>query len=471
MLLMFRTRPVWASGLVIVKPAQLDSIDARIGGTDNRAAMYLDDPSPLIAPLEAAWAKYVSNCQDWYEAAQSSVVEWKYSPDHQYVPRHPFWRAFDVGDHSSWRARPVRFVDADAGVQGCPHGFDKDGRIVLAGNRLIVYGDGSHDILIWSHLRDPQTREPTGEIRVYEPHIRSGFPKGGFDRIVTQPSGRIMQSIGYANHGEEPDLQFRSVETFCWEGDWLTESYRQSFNLATGLIERHRELTPDQLSLVDRKINDHLREAMASRGRIVYSYDARGTLSKVAEFDDDRRSKAVWYTYNPADTIEKLSAKLTKLVVKQAVKAIKATKDARPVRYVALQYSAEHAHCGLPTEVLLASAEDETQPFDWESYPHQAEWPPTGRAGRTWEDLMRRLEVVVEASPEYAEDYQPRPYREVLWRASRLIYAALARKRLTTDDFAVFPLDDHGDVDPREDARESLPSQVAAAVILQAGAD
>ena len=88
--------------------------------------------------------------------------------------------------------------------------------------------------------------------------------------------------------------------------------------------------------------------------------------------------------------------------------------------------------------------------------------------GQRYEDLQRRLQLVVEGLPAYADDLQPRPYREVLWRASRHVYDALSGKRVTANNFAVFPIDDHGDVDPHVDVRQSLPSDIAEQVIQQA---
>ena len=197
------------------------------------------------------------------------------------------------------------------------------------------------------------------------------------------------------------------------------------------------------------------------------SYSAHGVLTKVADFNEQGEDKDVWYTHNPTDTIESVSEAMVEHLSKQLIKCIKAVKEAKPIQLVGLVYSAEHVHCGLPSQVLLASTNDEINPLDWEEYPHTAAWPVGGRAGKKTDDLLRRLQLVVESSSEYAEDMQPKPYREVLWKTCRAVVDALAKTRICDDAVAVIPLDDHGDVDPREDVRESLPEHIAAKVIAR----
>ena len=75
------------------------------------------------------------------------------------------------------------------------------------------------------------------------------------------------------------------------------------------------------------------------------------------------------------------------------------------------------------------------------------------------------MQLVVKGLPEYSDDFQPRPYRDVLSQVSRRVYNALSGKRVTAKSFAVFPIDDHNDVDPCEDVRESLPPEIAEQVM------
>jgi len=180
--------------------------------------------------------------------------------------------------------------------------------------------------------------------------------------------------------------------------------------------------------------------------------------------------KSTLYTRDPSDTVESVSDELVTALGKSIVKQLKAEKTAQPIQRVALLYSAEHAHCGLPANVLLAPAsEGDLNPLDWEAYSHEASWPPVARIGKKIESLHRRILVVVDGSEKYAHEDAPKPYRDVLWRVSRDVYEALVnKKRIVSEDFAVFPLDDHGDVDAAEDVRQSLPSDVAKQVIAKA---
>jgi hypothetical protein len=83
-------------------------------------------------------------------------------------------------------------------------------------------------------------------------------------------------------------------------------------------------------------------------------------------------------------------------------------------------------------------------------------------------ELAREVEAN-ESAPQFAEDLARRPYREVLWQASRAVYDALAgKKRVVAPDFTIFPIDDHGDIDAAEDVRQSLPPEAAATVLRRA---
>ena len=106
---------------------------------------------------------------------------------------------------------------------------------------------------------------------------------------------------------------------------------------------------------------------------------------------------------------------------------------------------------------------------------------------RTWNNYIARLSRLNEAAGqkmrEYIQLHGTENTEQLISYAYAVItrygegsaelacqmYDALAGKRLTTDDFAIFPLDDHGDVNPAEDVRESLPAPVADAVLKRAG--
>lgn len=424
--------------------------------------MYIDDPSDLFAPVEAAWIEYTANGTALFRATESEITEWRFADD-LLIPDHPLSHLYYVGDYSPWYPRPWQYREEDPNEPLVRHGFDADGRLRIVGNRIIFHGDGYYDLLMYRLQRGKTTREPTGEVMLYEPHYSSGFPQGRVTRFCTDDAGRITLSLMLSIEGEEPQRQYRVPESFQWTAGKVCTSFRQHF---TG--KPHDEQAPDPRL---REVNDELQEPMYMRTKTVYSYNTNGILTEVATFDGDGKPGEVWYSRNPKDTIASVSKKLVRLLSRHVSKAIKSSRQSHPVRYAVLLYSAEHAHCGLPHRILLAPAGQTINPLDREAYVEAANWPPEGRTERKLSDLLRRLMLVVESAPEYAEDFQPRPYREVLWSVCRSVYARMARRKYCDTDFAIFPLDDHGDADSLEDVRQSLPDNVAEQVLNAAEND
>ncbi|NNJ28144.1 hypothetical protein [Alienimonas chondri] len=432
---------------------------------------WIDDPTDLFAPVEAAWDRYVAAGEATLKEVEAQIVETRHATyeDGQFTPDHPLWDRYLTDVYGeSWRPRPLRWVPK--GEETFPHGLNADGRIVKAGllgggGVAIVYQEGFYDRLTFRNPGRSDERLP------YEPFFRDGFPTGRVQRMRLDEHGRIASAIEVNQEGPELERHYREITRFTYDDvGRLTESYTQLFNYGTELPHYLADLPPDVAAGLYRQASERLRESLASRKRVALTYGDDGRLIKAEEFNDEGESKEVLYTYNPDDTIEGLVAEFSTLLGKQLVKAIdgflKANPDAKPAARCALIYSAEHAHCGLPTGVALASeaeaGAERFEPFDWESYSRQVPWPPEGRTGKKLADLHRRLLLVVETDPAYAEDFQPRPYREVLWKAGRAAWETLTKKRATTADFALFPLDDHGDVDGPDDARETLPAEITA---------
>lgn len=420
--------------------------------------MFIDDPTDLFRPVEAAWEDVVQNGDALRREAEASVVEWRFSPEYDYVPNHPFWRTLDVRDHDPWRERPIRWVPENAEDSSqWRHGFDAEGRVVIAGSVLVIYGDGFYDMVRMHLDRD------ANEWRAYIGHHRTGFPAGRMNRYLTDTDGRIVTRVTVNNEYEEPEHHNRDLRQHEWVDSRLVRTWRQAFDYGKEIPQWALDLPEEHIANMYRQATDDLREYNASRNVTVYDYNQEGRLIEVTERDEETKTvQETRYTYNPDDTIENVSEALVQELSKAVIKAIGSVKEAKPARRVALVYSAEHAHCGLPTGILVAGRDDElADQFDWESYSHEAQWPPAARTGQKIDSLTRRLLLVVEGDPKYADDFQPRPYREVLWKVCQNVYASLAKKRTTTDDFAIFPIDDHGDVEPADDIRESLPVDVA----------
>lgn len=431
--------------------------------------MFLDDPDEFIIPMETAWQRYIEETEQLELATENLVVEWKLANNTQYLPNHPFYRTIDTSESDGyWKPRPVRWADqVEADFDRVEHGFDKDQRLVFVRRGLIsdiiIRSEGHFDFL--RIHPDDKT-----ESRIIGHQDKDGMRRGGFTRCFIDEKGRIVTKIRLSNEGSELGSHHRSAETFHWEGERLVESFRQSFDLGKELPVWAKHLPLEHTADMYLQTNERLRELKSSRACIRYSYNDAGRLIKAEKLDGfTGKHRNTLYSYNEADTIETVSAEFIKLLSKTLIKAINKQRDSHPIRRVALIYSAEHVHCGLPTQVLLASSKDgEMDSLDWEAYNQELEWPPTGRIETKIEDLLRRLLIVVESAPEFAEDYAPVPYRKVLWKTSQAIYQSLfKKKRIVTEDFAVFPIDDHGDVDSREDVRQSMPPEVAERVLQE----
>lgn len=436
--------------------------------------MFIDDPSELLNPLESAWQEYCRDPGALVRRAEERVAEWRIADGEVFAPNHPFYRTLftDLEWERGWSPRALRWVPSvESDDDRVRHGFDAAGNLAIIWRKafciVAVYGDGYYDLVTVF------PSETTGTYQLHHPTYnrrQQGTQWGSFTRILVDGDGRIATKIEFKNEGNEPEYLHRSIEFFRWEGGRLTESYRQKFDRGQKIPEYAKDYSPEVKASLYRQINDELRESPTMRERVQYEYAPDGRLTQVERFkvEKDNVGQTI-YSYDPSDTIENVSEELVSALTKSIEKQIKLVKDAQPIRRVALVYSPEHAHCGLPTGVLIAGTDDgNINQFDFEAYPHEAPWPLEGRTGKKIDSLLRRLLILVEGSDEYAMVDAPRPYRSVLWQVSRALYDKLAKsKRLAADDFAVFPLDDHSDVDAREDVRESLPPEVAERVVQE----
>jgi hypothetical protein len=437
--------------------------------------MYIDDPSEMIRHAEAKWLEYIQLGDELIQQVEATVVEWRFADwwSNYYLPDHPFWRMFDTSDSCGpWTPRPMKWIgekDADVIAR---HGFDSQGRIVVAkvprDTSVVVFGDGYYDILNKFPKLDvgvhPSWNEKPGD----------GVLLGGFERFFVDGKGRITGSLRIHNERLHPQCHYRMIELFRWEEERLVESYQQSFSYGADLPPRIQRNPPEDTDALYRRINEEFREHRYSRRRVEYGYGKGGEIAKAdvhygyteGRIHDGKYEQTL-FARKSSDSIEKVIQELVPQLAKAIVKLVKETKGAQPVRRVALLYLSEHAHCGLPTFVRLLGVDDIIQgPVLDDPYPHLTSWP-SGQSKKIG-SCLTRLMSLVEGNSQFADEVAPRPYREVLWKASRMIYDELAGKRkVVADDFAVFPVDQHSDADAAEDIRESLPADVAERVIRE----
>ena len=199
-----------------------------------------------------------------------------------------------------------------------------------------------------------------------------------------------------------------------------------------------------------RQVNKNYREYLPGRAIRRFNYDKQGALESV---DSNQlhlpNNVEVIYTRSQGGTIEETFDKLLPLLTKDILAAIKKAKKSHPLRAVALLYSAEHVHTGLP--YALASVPVEAERFnatDMEAYSVPIEWPTLKAA---LQKAINQFIIAVESSPEYRDSDAPKPYRELLWRVSLNIAKELQGSKIADKQLTLLPIDDHGDIDPRKD--------------------
>ena len=276
-----------------------------------------------------------------------------------------------------WRPRPLRWVAESRGSwtpdePGAPpitwpYGLDAGGRVRVArmgpsGGMAVVYRETFHDLLWFARnggRGGDGPRLPVIPERARESGVPA-YPRGRMIRLLKDADGRIIASVKLNNGWEKPRTHFRTLRRFEYDADgrYVGETERW---FARGLDDRgseNREWNPE--------IAPGYFESVYMRRRVRARYDAAGRLAEVIAYDHDpRRSRVqeqILYGYNPGDTVPKLVGQLSALLAKQLPKAVlaalKANPAAKPLARVALVYSAEHAHCGLPSRVLLAGEAD-----------------------------------------------------------------------------------------------------------------
>jgi hypothetical protein len=421
--------------------------------------MYLDDPTVLIAAAEETWGGYLERGNQLIVEASAKVVDRRYTEESEILPDHPFWRTFDATDGTDiWPPRPMQWIQPMPEHQYVrQHGFDAQGRIVLVTSGLrsliVVFGEGHYDILLKFHQME------VGRMHSSE-QPPDGARLGGFRRFCRRPRANHRIAQTYTAHRTSHALsEFRTLPL---EGDRLVESFWQWFCRSPGQGRKDSN-SPDPRV---RRVNEHLWEPAYMRHRVEYTYGDDGSLTSADVFDGlSGKYERSLYARNSSETIESTVEEMAPLLAKAIVKLVNDRKEARPVKRVALLYLRTFT-VGCRRTPTLASHDVITDTLRQDPYPHLTSWPE----GRTKKigSCFARLMQLVEGNPLYADDCQPRPYRELMWRTSRAIYDKLVgSKHVVSGDFAVYPVDQNGDVDAAEDIRQSLPPEVAERVIRE----
>jgi hypothetical protein len=132
------------------------------------------------------------------------------------------------------------------------------------------------------------------------------------------------------------------------------------------------------------------------------------------------------------------------------------------LKRLVLVYSAEHAHCGLPSEVRFAREdEDHSDLFYAEELDPLLDWIPDDKI-QTFDCLLIRLYQLVDSPEVFLEGEAVLPFRQMLQRVAKNINEEMSKRPgVVAEDFVAYPLDDHGDVDAEEDFRASVSGEAA----------
>lgn len=408
---------------------------------------FLDDPTAIYAALKPAWKSFREQANDYVNQAIQQVDLWRDSED-LILPVHPFSQFIDTTRADGvWRDRKSLFVPEVRNPQNrVRHGFDKSGRILIAQRShfsvLVLWQERCFDVAgVWPNADGTYSEMPT------RPH---------YVRYNLDEQSRIHEIWDYSPT-EDDHL---SVETFRWETDQLCETYLQGFDGGTELPAWAKDLPPADQAALYRQVTTNYREYMPRRAVIQFEYATDGMLTSVKKTQLRRPDNiTVIYTRSDGDTVEGVFEELVPLLSDGIQAIVKKAKKLHPLRLLALNYSAEHIHTGLPWGLATTppgtEIDDVTDP---ESYSIPLDWPQP-KPGL--QKVINRFIIAVESSPLYRDSDAPRAYRELLWQVSLRVAKALQRTKFADEEFTVLPIDDHGDIDPRADFTDCVAASEA----------
>lgn len=407
--------------------------------------MFLNDPEQIYSELKPAWIDFRERVNELAAKTYDQVVLWREADNQAILPTHPMSATIDTtGSDGLWRDRTNLFVpEVKNANRRVRHGFDAAGQVVVAErelySKLLMRGDHYLDVAAAFRSRDG--------------HWETNPTRPKFSRYYLGDGSRILQVAKYSPT-EEDSLD---LETFCWQSGRPVETFLQSFNSGTEIPGWAKDRSAAEIAALYRN-GPKYREYMPRRSIRRYCYDADEQLIEVEEERLRRNIKNTIYTRNTEDTIESVFDELLPMLTQRIVAVLKKVKQQRPLQTVVLLYSAEHIHTGLPWGIACQLDGLPSEPLlEPDSYKIHVPWPPEKRAGQLLQNCINRFRIAVESSPMFREDISPKPFRELLWQVSTLVAGELRSSRVTADGFTVFPLDDHGDVDPIKDLQECLP--------------
>jgi hypothetical protein len=409
---------------------------------------FHDDPRPLLTELDKAWAHYTRDFDALMKQVLSSIVSWRWATGDMF-PSHPLFGQADTTTQAEpWRPfyrNWLRDDDPKANLaDGWQHGFDSQGRIVLARNQhwgqATVWRDGGCDRLDIHESKEEAGRFIWG--LPYDDRVE-------FSRFWHNKDGRIECMCSYLR---EDDVHYRTFEWFDFEGKRCVESIQQSFEIMPEIPDYEDDKSEDELRADYRPLQgdeliNNLVETMFSRRRVKYSYSPTGELLKAEEFRADGKPlDELLFEKLPERSLEETIDALVDKTAGAIEKAVRKRSTAKPYRGLILIYSAEHAHCGLPHQVSVLGHETPwpKDRYYHEDYPVQLEVEYKRPVWSLLTEFNQRCHARF-AMDEF--DAQTATAVAVMQTIAEQLHHAFAGTKHVTDDFAVLVIDDHGDVD------------------------
>lgn len=408
---------------------------------------YLDNPQQHLTQLAAAWELYETDLQAQIEKDLSSIVTWRWATDGMFRSHPLFGQADTTPNAEPWRPFTRRWL-ADNGSKanfddGCKHGLDADGRIILEQRQwyshITLWREGFCDRLFVEESPDEADVFSWGS---------SSQDRAEFTRFWRDSNGRIA-CIGECLR--EYEFHYRELEWFKYEGKQCIESVHQSFEIMTEIPHYAQDKSDEELRTSYRPLDGgelvgNLVELMFSRKRVKYDYGPAGDLIKAEAFRADRRPvDGLLFQKLAERPLEEAMQELASKTTDAILKAVKKRSPAKPYRAVALIYSAEHAHCGLPHEVRLLGHDRQwpKERFSFESYPDELDVAFKRPVIKLLTEFNQRCAALF--NDEFEGEVEAT--MSVMRAIAEKLHRELAGAKHVSDDFAVVVIDDHGDVE------------------------
>lgn len=407
---------------------------------------FHDNPKRSLDELAEAWELQTKDSEAQIGHALSTIVSWRWATDDMFSSHPLFGLADTTPDAEPWRPfTQTWLVDGEkkATLKNCwKHGFDHQGRIVLAQSQ-------------WYALVTAWRDDGCDRLQIYEsPDAKGVFRWGSryddnlwFTRYWYNGDGQIECRC---TQKSERGTIYRKFEWFEYDGERCVESIQQCFETMSELPHWEREKSDIELRkryrpLTGNKLVNNVVEAMIWRRRVQYNYASPSVLLSAEEFDADHKPvEELRYEKLPERSLKETVADLADKVTAAIRKTVEDPSPTKPYRALALIYSAEHAHCGLPHHVRVLDY-DSPWPSDRQNvelYPTELNVAFHRPVFQLWTEFNQRVRDLFPDD----DDGDVKAAVSAMRQIATQLYQHLSNSEHVTEDFAVVAIDDHGDV-------------------------